>query len=83
MDTKEVVFMCELWNDILQRFNKCSILLQSSSIKLTTAASLIKSLDQFVTEYREKFDSYGVKAFYRSGNKSYRFESESRRAAKC
>ena len=40
MDTKEVAFMCELWNDILQRFNKCCILLQSSSIELTTAVSL-------------------------------------------
>ena len=44
IDTKEVAFMCKLWNDILQRFNQCSILLQSSSIKLATAFGL----DQFV-----------------------------------
>jgi len=74
--------MCKLSNDILQRFNKCSILLQSSSIELTTAVSLMKSLDQFVTECREKFDSYDVKAYDRCGNKSYKFESESRRAPK-
>jgi len=42
----------------------------------------VKSLDQFVTECREKFDSYDVKAYDRSGNKSYKFESESRRAPK-
>jgi len=54
MDTKEVAFMCELWNDILQRFNKCNILLQSSSTELTTAVGLMKSLDQFVTVCREK-----------------------------
>ena len=73
MDTKEVAFMCELWNDIL---------LQSSSVDLSTAVSLMKSLDQFVTKCREKFDSYDVKAYDRSGNKSYKFESESRRAPK-
>ena len=78
MDTKEVVFMWELCNDILQRFNQCSILLQSSRIKPTTAVSLIKSLDQFVTECREKSDSYDMKDFGRSENKSYKFESESR-----
>ena len=77
MDTKEVAFMCELWNDILQRFNKCSILLQSSSTELTTVVSLMKSLDEFVTESREKFGSYDVKAYDRSGNKSYKFESDS------
>ena len=32
--------------------------------------------------YREKFDSYDVKACDHSGNKSYKFESESRRAPK-
>ena len=53
--------MCELWNDIKQRFNKRSILLQSFGIELTTAVSFMKSLDQFVSECREKFDSYDVK----------------------
>jgi len=37
-------------------------LLQSSSIELTTAVSLMKSLDQFVTECKEKFGSYDMKA---------------------
>ena len=82
MDTKEAGFMCELWNDILQRFNQCNILLQSSSIELTTAVSLMKSLNQFVTKCREKFNSYDVKAFDRIENKSNKFESESRRAPK-
>ena len=43
----------------------------------------MKSLDKFVTECKEKFDSYYVKAFDRSGNKSYKFESESRGSPKC
>ena len=82
MDSKEAAFMCELWNDLLQRCNKCSLLLQRSSIELTAAVSLMKNLDQFVTECREKFDFYDVKAFDRSKNKSYKFESKSCRAPK-
>ena len=73
MGTKKVTFMCELWNDLLQCFNKCSILLQGFTIELTTAVNLMKSRDQFVTKYTEKFDSYDVKVFNRSGNKSYKF----------
>ena len=57
-------------------------MLQSPSIELATAVSLLKSLNQFVTECREKFDSYDVKAFDHSRNKSYKFESKSRRASK-
>ena len=45
MNTKEVAFICEPWNDQLQRFNKCSILLQISSFELTTTVSFMKSLD--------------------------------------
>ena len=40
------------------------------------------SLDQFVTKCRKKFDFYDVKAFDRSRNKTYKFESESHRAPK-
>ena len=56
--------------------------IQATCIELTTTVSLTKSLDQFVTECREEFDSYDVKAYDRSGNKSYKFESESHRAPK-
>ena len=35
-----------------------------------------------MTECTEKFDSYDVKAFDRSGNKSYKLESESRQIPK-
>ncbi|XP_076044835.1 uncharacterized protein LOC143027430 [Oratosquilla oratoria] len=56
MGTIEVSFMCELWNDILQRFNQCSKLLQSATIELTTAIGLLKSLAQFISDCRETFD---------------------------
>lgn len=82
MDTIEVSFMCELWNDILQRFNQCSKLLQSATIELTTAIGLLKSLAQFISDCREKFDIYEQKASDRCGNSSYKYESETRRIPK-
>ena len=62
--------------------NAAYCIVADSSIELTTAVSHIKSLDQFVTECREKLGSYDVKAFECSGNKSYKFESKSRQAPK-
>ena len=51
-DTIECALMCELWNDILQRFNSTSKLLQSSTIELTQAVTLLKSLEIFLDECR-------------------------------
>ena len=80
MDTIEVALLCELWNDILQRFNINSKLLQSSTIELTPAIGLLKSLHIFLDECREKFDDYNQKAGDRCGNSTYK--SESRRQPK-
>ncbi|XP_068233551.1 uncharacterized protein [Palaemon carinicauda] len=82
MNTIEVSFMCELWNDILQRFNQCSKLLQSATIELTTAIGLLKSLAQFISDCREKFDIYEQKASDRCGNSSYKYESATRQIPK-
>ena len=43
----------------------------------------MKSLDQFVTECKEKFDSYDMKAFDCRQNKSYKFKDKSHQAPKC
>ncbi|XP_065667570.1 uncharacterized protein LOC136087881 [Hydra vulgaris] len=80
MDTIEVALLCELWNDILQRFNINSKLLQSSIIELSPAIGLLKSLHIFLDECREKFDDYNQKADDRCGNSTYK--SESRRQPK-
>lgn len=79
-DTIEVALMCELWNDILLRFNRSSKLLQSPTIELTPAIALLKSLDKFLDECREKFDYYEQKARDRCGSSTYK--SESRRVPK-
>ena len=75
MDTIEGALMCELWNDILQSFNINSKLLESSTIELTPAIGLLKSLHIFLDECREKFDDYNQKAGDRCGNSTYKSES--------
>jgi len=80
MGTIEVALMCELWNDILQRFNCCSKLLQSATIELTPAICLLKSLNEFLHARRENFDFYEQQACDRCGNSTYK--SESRRMPK-
>ena len=78
MDTIEVAFMCELWNDILHRFNCCSKQLQSSTFELSPAIGLLKSLDTYIDECRGKFDYYHDKASDRCGSSIYK--SDTRRA---
>ena len=79
MDTIEIAFMCALWNDILHRFNCYSKLLQSSTIELSPAIGLLKSLDTYhIDECREHFDYYHQQASDRCGNSIYK--SDSRRA---
>ncbi|XP_065674198.1 zinc finger MYM-type protein 1-like [Hydra vulgaris] len=55
-------------------------LLQSSTIKLTPAFGLLKTLHIFLDECREKFDDYNQKAGDCCGNSTYK--SESRRQPK-
>lgn len=42
MDTIEVCFMCDFWNDILRRFNWCTKLLQSTAIELSHVIELLR-----------------------------------------
>ncbi|XP_033125537.1 uncharacterized protein LOC117123647 [Anneissia japonica] len=80
MDTIEVAIMCELWNDILKRFDCCSKMLQNATIELTPAIGLLKSLIEFLDERRETFDLYEQRAAERVGNSTYR--SDIRRVLK-
>lgn len=75
MDNLETSLLCEVWNDILQRFNLCSKALQSSAIELTPAIGLLKSLSTFLDECRGKFDHYERKAIERCGNDSYKADA--------
>ncbi|CAM1323009.1 Uncharacterised protein r2_g3147 [Pycnogonum litorale] len=78
-----ITFLCERGlafrgsNEIVGSSSK---LLQSSTIELTPAIGLLKSLDKFLDECRENFDCYEQQARDRCGSSIYK--SESRRAPK-
>ena len=57
----ETVFMAEIWNNILQRFNKVSIALQKENMGLGIAMKLLKSLQVYVVLQRENFDQFEQK----------------------
>ena len=58
MNQLEIGIMCVVWDNILERFNKCSKSLQSASIDLSTAIALMKSLQKFLNKFREQFEKY-------------------------
>lgn len=77
----ETGILCEMWNDILQPFNKCSIELQSSHIDITTAVGLLKSLQTVIQTTRGNFDAYEQKGATKTNNHDYK-SSESRKRKK-
>ena len=54
----ETAFMTILWNTIIIRVNETSKLLQSTSMELSSAVALLKSLSAFVVVQREHFGDY-------------------------
>jgi hypothetical protein len=82
MGLLETAIMCELWNDILQRFNACSKSLQDAQIQLNTAVALLRSLDGFLEDLRSKFSDYEKAAIERCDNNVYRAETRRKRRRK-
>ncbi|XP_022163131.1 zinc finger MYM-type protein 1-like [Myzus persicae] len=75
MCTLEVAFYAIFWNDILERFDLTSHLLQDPKIVLQTAVNALNSLLSFVQEIRNKYEEYEEKAKQMSGLKDQsRFE---------
>lgn len=54
----ETGILTVLWDTILQRFNKTSQALQSSTLDLNNAVELLSSLQDFVQSLRSEFDTY-------------------------
>jgi hypothetical protein len=54
----ETAFMTIFWNTILIRVNETSKLLQSTSMELSAAVALLKSLSAFLVVQRDNFDNY-------------------------
>lgn len=58
MDRLENAILCNLWNDILQRFNRVSVALQAVDLDLCNAVSLVRSLRQYVAGLRGQFERF-------------------------
>lgn len=54
----ETAFLCILWNDILERVDKCSNNLQKQTMHLSAATKQIHTLEAFIAEKRDEFDKY-------------------------
>ena len=68
----ETGILCEMWNDILQPFHKCSISLQSSQIDISTAVALLKSLQIVIQNIRDNFDMYEQRGVAKTRNSDYK-----------
>lgn len=58
MDELENAFLCNLWNNILQRFHKTSAALQAVELDLCNAVELVSSLRGYVASLRDDFDKF-------------------------
>ena len=71
--------MCQLetgiyavfWDEILNRANATSHVLQDPKLDLNTAVAAIKSLKSFVEQKRECFDAYEAQGEEKSGTTTY------------
>ena len=61
-DQAGTIFLTILWNDILERVNKTSKVLQSKDVDILVAMNLLTSLKTYLQEIRDKFSEYEEKA---------------------
>jgi len=71
MEKLETIFLTILWNDILERVNKTSKILQSTDVDILVAMNLLTSLKTYLQEIREKFSKYELKTKSRCPDSDY------------
>jgi len=71
--------LCATWNEILQKFDKCSTALQSSRMDLTSAVALLKSLKPILQQIRNNFAQYESIGKALSGTSLYTSEKRNKR----
>ncbi|KAL1474913.1 hypothetical protein MTO96_020435 [Rhipicephalus appendiculatus] len=79
MSTLETALMAEFWNRVLQRFNATSKALQSPTVSLNAAVSLMKSLCDYLSGLRQRFHEIEKLAKEASDNASYNISSQRKR----
>ena len=54
----EKIFLKILWNDMLERMNKTSKVLQSKDVNIRVATNLLESMKIYLQDTRDKFSEY-------------------------
>ena len=62
MENLETIFLTILWNDMLERMNITSKVLQSKDVNILVATNLPESIKTYLQETRDKFSEYEFKA---------------------
>ena len=71
LEKLETAILLQLWNDILQQFQKTSCSLQKAGLSLNCAVNLLDSLLPFVQQLQEKFNDYEKKGVEMCGHSEY------------
>lgn len=79
MCTFKTASLSIIWGTILQRINKTSKTLQSSSIDISSLVPLYDSLIQFINTVRGNLNEYEVKAETLFNGETYRYSVQRKR----
>jgi hypothetical protein len=79
MEKLETGIMASLWDEVLQRFNTISIMLQDPKVDLNTAYSVLDSLIQFTELQRSRFSFFEQEGKDLTGNTLYQEKCRKRK----
>ncbi|XP_040203750.1 uncharacterized protein LOC120935756 [Rana temporaria] len=82
MENLETIFLTILWNDILERVNKTSKVLQSEDMNILVAMNLLESLKTYLQDTRDRFSAYELKARSRCLDSEYKEKREGKRSVR-
>ena len=75
LEQLKLAILLEIWDTILERFQKTNVSLQERGLSLNSAMHLLKSLLEFVKRQHSEFDSYEEKGKDKSVEKEYKQSS--------
>ncbi|XP_040197362.1 zinc finger MYM-type protein 1-like [Rana temporaria] len=82
MENLETIFLTILWNDVLERVNKTSKVLQSEDMNILVAMNLLESLKTYLQDTRDRFSAYELKARSRCPDSEYKEKREGKRSVR-
>lgn len=62
MDKLENAVLCNMWNNILERFNRVSVALQAVNLDLFNTVCLVQSLREYISGLRNQFGRFEMAA---------------------